>query len=128
VLDETGDGLNNALEGARAQLALGAGHALLVLPADLAAISAVDIAGIIQAGFDMPAGGVVIAPDRHGRGTNALLLLPPDVIAFQFGHDSALKHAAAARAAVVPLVFWRSESAGLDLDEPEDLNRYSDQW
>ena len=32
--------------------------------------------------------GVVLAPDRHGRGTNALLLDPPDVIDPAFGGDS----------------------------------------
>jgi 2-phospho-L-lactate/phosphoenolpyruvate guanylyltransferase len=128
VLEEHGAGLNAALEGARTQLALRPGNALLVLPADLAAISAADIAGIIQSGADLAKGGVVIAPDRHGRGTNALLLHPPDVIPFCFGEGSAEAHAAASAAAGVPAAFWRSESAGLDLDEPEDLERYIDQW
>jgi len=34
--------------------------------------------------------------DRHERGTNALLLRPPDVIDFCFGTDSAAQHAARA--------------------------------
>src|SRR3954451_17547104 len=42
---------------------------------------------------------VVIVPDRHGTGTNALLLSPPDVMAPAFGEGSFARHAALARAA-----------------------------
>ncbi len=128
VLNDAGAGLNDALEGARAQLMLPEDGALLVLPADLAAISAADIDGMIQACVAMPEDGVVIAPDRHGRGTNALLLRPPGVIPFCFGADSARAHAEAALNARVAVTYWRSESTGLDLDDPEDLERYNDQW
>ena len=31
-------------------------------------------------------------PDRHGTGTNALLLTPPDVIEPSFGDDSRARH------------------------------------
>ncbi len=43
--------------------------------------------------------GVVIVPDRHGAGTNALLLSPPDVIEPSFGPGSFARHAARAHAA-----------------------------
>ena len=39
---------------------------------------------------------VVIVPDRHGQGTNALLLTPPDVMAPAFGEGSFARHAALA--------------------------------
>ena len=41
-----------------------------------------------------PAGdrSALIVPDRHGTGTNALLLSPPDVLAPSFGPDSCQRH------------------------------------
>ena len=46
---------------------------------------------------------VVIVPDRHGTGTNGLLLAPPDAIAPSFGPGSCERHRALARAAGVAL-------------------------
>ena len=38
----------------------------------------------------------VVVPDRHGTGTNALLLAPPDAIEPSFGPGSLERHLAAA--------------------------------
>ena len=43
--------------------------------------------------------GVTIVPDRHGTGTNALLLAPPDAIDPSFGPGSFARHRLAAEAA-----------------------------
>jgi 2-phospho-L-lactate guanylyltransferase len=63
---------------------------------------------------------VALIPDRHGMGTNALLVAPPNAIPFCFGEGSRAAHAAAAAAAGAtyleldgPLTF--------DLDTPDDL-------
>jgi 2-phospho-L-lactate guanylyltransferase len=63
----------------------------------------------------------LIIPDRHGTGTNALLLTPPDALAPGFGPGSCERHAEHARAQgaapeVVPV-----PSLALDIDTPEDL-------
>jgi 2-phospho-L-lactate/phosphoenolpyruvate guanylyltransferase len=126
LLRESGEGLNAALSEARAQLPGVA--ALLVLPSDLAALSAHDVAAMLDAAASPDGPCVVIAPDRHGAGTNALLVRPPGLIDFQFGPDSAARHAAAARAAGVEPVVYRSDSIALDLDSPEDYELYSGQW
>ena len=64
---------------------------------------------------------VVVAPCHHGTGTNALLICPPGLISFAFGPDSFAAHCAAARAAGVEPVIYRSATVALDLDTPEDL-------
>jgi 2-phospho-L-lactate guanylyltransferase len=64
---------------------------------------------------------VVVAPCRHGTGTNALLIHPPGLIPFAFGPDSFAAHCAAVRAAGVEPVVYRSPTVALDLDTPEDL-------
>ena len=69
--------------------------------------------------------GVVIVPDRHGTGTNALLLCPPDAIAPSFGPGSRARHEEAARAAAVTVALEEPPSLVLDVDTPEDLAELS---
>jgi 2-phospho-L-lactate guanylyltransferase len=63
----------------------------------------------------------LIVPDRHGTGTNALILSPPDAFAPAFGPDSCARHVSRARASGVAFALERIESLALDLDTPEDL-------
>ena len=60
-------------------------------------------------------------PDRHGTGTNALLLAPPDAIVPAFGPGSFDRHVAAARAAGVAAHVERLPSLALDVDTAGDL-------
>lgn len=111
-------GLNPAIVEARAAVPPGA--RMLVLPADLAALTSGALQGLIDAADTAGPPCVVMAPDRHGRGTNALLLDPPDVVDPAFGGDSRAAHAwlaASAGAACVEV----DGDLGLDLDTPDDL-------
>jgi len=69
----------------------------------------------------MPERYVAIVPDRHGTGTNALALAPPDAIEPSFGEGSCARHVAAARAAGVPFGVEELPSLALDLDTPADV-------
>jgi 2-phospho-L-lactate guanylyltransferase len=64
---------------------------------------------------------VVVLPDRHGTGTNGLLLTPPDVIAPSFGPGSCERHRGLALAAGVSCRVKRIPSLLLDIDTGEDL-------
>ena len=64
---------------------------------------------------------VAIVPDRHGEGTNSLVLSPPDAIVPAFGEGSRARHVAAAREAGVPFEVEAVSSLELDLDTPADL-------
>ncbi len=64
---------------------------------------------------------VVIVPDRHGAGTNALVLAPPAIIDTAFGVGSFARHRDRARAAGVDPVVDEVPSLGLDVDTPEDM-------
>lgn len=116
-LDQRSRGLNPALQEARAAIDTGR---LLVLPADLPAVTAHDLAAILEAGDAAGSPSVVLAPDRHGRGTNALLLVPPDVIDPAFGGDSRAAHAWLASSADAAYVEVPGLLA-LDIDTPDDL-------
>lgn len=69
----------------------------------------------------MPASYVTIVPDRHGSGTNALALAPPNAIQPSFGEGSCARHVAAAREAGVPFAVEELPSLALDLDTPADV-------
>ena len=66
-----------------------------------------------------------VVPDRHGSGTNGLLLDPPDAIAPAFGPGSCERHLELARAASVTPVVIEIPSLALDLDTPADLAELS---
>lgn len=64
---------------------------------------------------------VAIVPDRHGTGTNALVLSPPDAMAPSFGPGSLERHVRAAQAARLSHRVEELPSLVHDVDSPEDL-------
>ncbi len=117
------DGLNEGLRAAtRWALADGA-TAVIVLAADLPAISVTAIEAVVGAAAAARRSDravVAIVADRHGRGTNVLLVSPPDAVAFRFGPASRGAHLAEAQAANAVALELDGPLA-LDLDLPEDL-------
>jgi 2-phospho-L-lactate guanylyltransferase len=111
--------LNNALARATVVAQQYDISGVLVIPADLPLMRIDDVENLISKATDPPV--VVIAPDRHGRGTNALLSSPPSLIEYDFGTDSFERHVARAKAAGVQIVICKNPSIGLDVDLPEDL-------
>jgi 2-phospho-L-lactate/phosphoenolpyruvate guanylyltransferase len=65
---------------------------------------------------------VSIVPDRHGTGTNALVLAPPDAIWPSFGPGSLERHVAAAEAAGVSYGVEEVTTLMLDVDTGADLS------
>ncbi len=111
-------GLNPALGQARDTICADAAAALLVLPIDLPFASAGTLQALVAIGGD-----VVAAPDRHGRGTNALYLATTGAasFAFRFGSGSLAAHRAEAEARGLSFHLFKDPALAFDLDEPEDL-------
>ena len=112
--DESGQSAA-AARGIDAALVRGADRVLLV-PGDCPALDPSELNALLARPDE-----VVIVPDRHGSGTNALLLTPPTAIAPSFGAGSFARHAALARAAGVHVKVAELPSLGLDVDTPDDL-------
>ncbi|MFH1184395.1 MAG: 2-phospho-L-lactate guanylyltransferase [Chloroflexota bacterium] len=119
VQEDGAPSLNTALRRATVVAQVYASRGVLVIPADLPLLTADDLAALLQRATDPPV--VVIAPDRHRRGTNALLLAPADLIEYDFGGNSFSRHCERARRAGARLEIVELPSLGLDLDLPEDL-------
>ena len=93
---------------------------VLLVPGDTPLIEAREVAAMLSRAEEDQVEAVIV-PDRHGTGTNALLLAPPLAINPSFGTDSLERHR---RAAIEAGVTHRVEEAGslmLDVDRPEDL-------
>jgi 2-phospho-L-lactate guanylyltransferase len=65
--------------------------------------------------------GVAIVPDRHGTGTNGLLIAPPDAFAPSFGEGSFERHTAQARERGLVHRVEALPSLEHDVDTPGDL-------
>jgi 2-phospho-L-lactate guanylyltransferase len=106
--------LNGALQQA-AEFARNSGASkLLVAACDLPFVSDADLAALALH-------DCAIAPDRHGRGTNALLWPVSPLPGFHFGENSLARHCEAARAAgYEPQIVTRPGLAH-DIDLPSDL-------
>lgn len=63
----------------------------------------------------------LVIPDRHGTGTNALLLTPPDCLVPAFGPGSCERHLQNATASGAAAQMANVPSLALDVDTPEDL-------
>ncbi len=121
AVDERGEDLNAAFaQGRDRAVAAGAGR-IVTLSCDLPYLDLRDIEALLAA-----PGEVVIAPDRHRTGTNALALRPPDAIDFSYGADSYRQHldAAARQGRTVSVV----DRPGLakDVDLPAELRELLD--
>ncbi len=118
-LPQRAGGLNEGLGLARTwAVAQGAGAILIVL-GDLPLLAREDVTALLDLA-DRP-GVAVFAPDRHGAGTNALLLAPPDALPFAFGTGSLARHQAAATARGLHARWYDAPGTALDLDTPADL-------
>ena len=92
----------------------------LLVPGDTPLLDAGELDDVLALAAGAGA-AVVVVPDRHGDGTNALVLHPPHAIEPSFGPGSRARHEAAARAAGVELRVETVPTLAIDVDTPEDL-------
>jgi 2-phospho-L-lactate guanylyltransferase len=91
---------------------------VLLVPGDTPLLAADELDALLAAADET---AVVIVPDRHGTGTNGLLLRPPTAIEPSFGPGSLERHVAAAHEAGVTSRVERVPSLVFDVDTSEDL-------
>jgi 2-phospho-L-lactate guanylyltransferase len=106
-----------ALLGVERALELGAG-CVVMLPGDCPLLDPRELDQLLTG---VPDNYVAIVPDRHGTGTNALVLAPPGIIHPAFGEGSCARHVELAREQDIAYSVEELPSLGLDLDTPADI-------
>ena len=108
-----------ALLGVRHALAEGFERVLCV-PGDCPSLDPAELTVLLD-GHAVDGPEIVVLPDRHGTGTNGLLLAPPQAIEPSFGPGSCDRHVALAAAAGVSCRVEPLPSLSLDVDTGADL-------
>jgi 2-phospho-L-lactate guanylyltransferase len=120
VLEDGTPNLNSALTRATMLARNYATRGVLVLPADLPLLTQSDLLAFFEHISKPPC--MLITPDRHLDGTNALLMAPGGLVPYDFGPGSFARHCARAKSIKARLEIVRNEHIELDLDTPADLD------
>jgi len=115
-------GLNRAVRLGSARAATQGATHVLVLPCDLPHVSTATLRALVHA-----AGRgrrVVLAPDKAGTGTNAVLVGIGTGFEFAFGPGSLMAHQAAAAYAGLTASLMQHDELQFDLDTPDDFARW----
>ena len=125
IRENAENGETGAVDFARLELKRVGCEAVLILPGDMPLVRAEDIEAVLaQVPADVASPFALLVPSHDRLGTNALLLAPPDVIGLRFGYDSFNFHLAQVRARGLPVRVYENEHIALDIDEPNDLERF----
>lgn len=124
VVEDLNRGHNPAATlGVSAAMRAGADRVLLV-PGDCPALDPRELDALVAR--SAAPRSVLIVPDRHGTGTNALLLTPPDALPPSFGPDSCKRHLAQATEAGLEAEVVEVSSVAMDVDTVDDLEALQD--
>jgi 2-phospho-L-lactate/phosphoenolpyruvate guanylyltransferase len=118
VPDPADEGHVQAVQAGIARAESEGARCVVLLPGDCPLLDPRELDRLLT-GLPDPYVGIV--PDRHGTGTNALALSPPEAIVPAFGEGSCARHVALAREAGLPFGVEELPSLGLDLDTPADV-------
>ncbi len=115
-----GGGLNRAVQGAFVQLGDDGFDRVVVAHGDLAEPRSFE--AFVEPSIS--ARSVVIAPDRHGDGTNVIAVPTSESFRFAYGPGSYQRHRIEAAQQGLELILAAAPELGLDVDTPEDLVLY----
>lgn len=124
IADGALDGHTGAVSAAARRLARERRGALLTLPGDIPLVTASEIERLIAA--HRPAPSFTIAPSHDEKGSNAIIMSPPDAVELRFGDDSFFPHLAAAEACGIAPTVLHLPGIALDIDNPADLAHFSE--
>ena len=96
---------------------------MLTVPGDIPLVTSAEIGQLIAA--HRPPPSFTIAPSHDERGSNAILLSPPDAVKLSFGENSFFPHLAAAEACGIASTVVHLPGIALDIDNPADLAHFA---
>lgn len=116
-MPETGN-LNQAIEIGVRQLQMLGASMIAIIPADVPLIDATEIDHAVREAARLKS--LIVVPDRHDEGTNALVFPADSKPVFEFGPGSLERHLS--RPGQVPAVAMELRSIALDLDTLDDIS------
>ncbi len=120
LTDGAGDGYSGAVNAAARVLASEGRGGMLVAPADIPLATAEEFTRLLR---DHPQGRAVsLVPAQDGRGTNAVVLTPPNAMPLEYEGDSFSRHVERGRGLKFPVETRRLRGIELDIDLPSDLD------
>ncbi len=123
VTDGARDGHTGSVNaGIRALLAEGR-RGMLTMPGDIPAATPAEIEAVLAA-HPREGRGFTIAPAHDEKGSNAVLLSPPDAVPLRFGDDSYFPHLDAARRQGIEPRIVPCPGIAMDIDHPVDLRLF----
>lgn len=120
-LKEGKTGLNEAVSEAIGWCVERGATSVIVLPADIPLVMPTDLNRMLSLG---KRASMVISSSRSGKGTNALLLTPPNANPTFYGPNSFQRHIQEALKQKISLRKLRSPRIALDVDTVEDLKEF----
>jgi len=121
VAEAARDGHTAAVAAMARILAARGASAVLALPGDIPLVTAAEVEQVCTVGRRPPP-AFTIVPAHDERGSNAVLVAPPDAVPLRFGDDSFFPHLDAARRYGIEPVVVRLPGIALDIDRPEDVH------
>jgi len=95
---------------------------VLRIPGDLPLLTYNDIDSVFRESIET--NSCILVPSKSGKGTNAILRRPPDIIKSCFGEDSLRKHKKEFDRKQVQYKIVKNKNIELDLDCLEDLQEF----
>lgn len=118
--DDANAGHTRAVTAAARRLAAERREGMLTLPGDIPGLRHEEVEALLGRHGAAPA--FTIVPAHDGRGSNAIVISPPNAVPLAFGNDSFLPHVAAARATgIEPVIARGLDGIALDIDCGADV-------
>ncbi|MDO9709249.1 2-phospho-L-lactate guanylyltransferase [Paracraurococcus lichenis] len=117
------DGHTGSVTAAARVLATEGAAGVLTMPGDIPAVTPAEVEALLAAHGPPPA--FTIAPAHDEKGSNGVILSPPDAVPLRFGDDSYFPHLAAARAQGIAPRIVPLPGVAMDIDHPADVAMFA---
>ena len=124
LTDGARDGHTGAVTAAARRLVMEGIDAMLTMPGDIPRVTSTEIQAAIAA-HSPAAPSFTIVPAHDEKGSNCIIMTPPDAVPLRFGEDSYFPHLKAARMLDIEPTIVRLPGIGMDIDHPEDLAQFA---
>lgn len=120
--EEAGHGLNEAILSASRRLVREGRGGMLTIAGDVPGITLPEVEAVLA--MHRYHAGLTLVPAHDRRGTNAMLMTPPDAMSPAFGENSFTQHFLTGSSLGLEPTVLSLPGIGLDLDYPEDITTF----